>query len=302
MVDLRQIVEESFVLMKFQIRESRTTMRTVLPPEPVFVMADGAQLKQVLMNLVINALHAMEATPDPVLTITVDRRNGSGALTVSDNGPGIPPEIMGRIFDPFFTTKGPDKGSGLGLSICFSIVRKHNGDITVESEPGSGASFTVTMPIAVGESSAAAPAPETSCCPLPANELAHRRVLVVEDEEVLRKLKQEIIRSHFGCSVDVAANGAEGLALAAQGGYNLIISDIRMPEINGIELYLRLRELQPDLAKRFLFVSGHAGDKQIDTEVKRWNVPLVAKPFSVTNLIEACVPFLRSAEAAPLSA
>ena len=300
-IDLRQIVEESLVLMKFQIRECETTMRTVLPPEPVTVLADGAQLKQVLMNLVINALHAMETTPAPLLTITVDQCNGSGMMTVTDNGAGIPPEIMGRIFDPFFTTKGPDKGSGLGLSICFSIARKHNGDITVESEPGCGASFTVTLPVAIGDSSAADPTSERSGCPVPAGELARRRVLVVEDEDVLRKLKQEIIRSHFGCRVDVATNVAEGLALAAHSGYDLVISDIRMPEMSGIELYLRLRELQPELAKRFLFVSG-AGDKQIDAEVKRWNVPLIAKPFTVTRLIEACLPFLRSAEKAALSA
>jgi len=89
--------------------------------------------------------------------------------------------------------------------------------------------------------------------------------------------------------------------LAAHSGYDLVISDIRMPEMSGIELYLRLRELQPELAKRFLFVSG-AGDKQIDAEVKRWNVPLIAKPFTVTRLIEACLPFLRSAEKAALSA
>jgi CheY-like chemotaxis protein len=130
-------------------------------------------------------------------------------------------------------------------------------------------------------------------------EPTNRHVLVVEDEEVLRWLLQEVVQSHFGCSVDTAADGTEGLALAARGGYDLIISDIRMPGINGLELYQRLREVQPVLAKRFLLVSGYAGDKQIEEEIRRWNIPLVTKPFTMTDLAGACIPFLRTAGAAP---
>jgi CheY-like chemotaxis protein len=134
------------------------------------------------------------------------------------------------------------------------------------------------------------------------NELADRRVLVVEDEDVFRRLVQEVVRSHFGCAVDTATCGAEGLAMAAHGGYDLIISDIRMPEMTGLELYLRLREVQPAMAKRFLLVSGYAADKEIDDEIRRWNIPLVAKPFTMTNLAGACIPFLRTPGSVRLAA
>jgi len=294
LVDLRQVVEESLVMLKFQIRERETQVRLTLPPAPVNVLADIAQLKQVLMNLAINALQAMATTAEPMLDIAVGRSGTSVWMTVKDNGTGISPGILGRIFDPFFTTKGTDKGSGLGLSICSSIARKYGGDIAVESEPGCGASFAVSFPAAAETIPNANTQIVPAARPLQENELANCRVLVVEDEDVLSKLLQEVVRSHFGCGVDAAACGTEGLALAMRGGYDLIISDIRMPEMDGLELYLRVREVQPAMAKRFLLVSGHAGDRQIDEEIRRWNIPLVAKPFTMTSLAGACIPFLRS--------
>jgi len=298
-IDLRKIVEESLVMLKFQLREVGIRAQTTLPPAPVNVLADGAQLKQVLMNLAINALHAMNSTPEPELSIAVGQLENTASFMVKDNGVGISPDIIGRIFDPFFTTKSPDKGSGLGLSICFSIVRKYGGDISVASEPGSGACFTVNLPIASGIASA--PATQESEPSVQSGEWADCKVLVVEDEDVLRKLLQEVIRSHFGCQVDAAANGTEGLARAMHDQYDLIVSDIRMPEMSGIELYLRLRELQPATAGRFFFVSGRAGDEQINQEIRRWNVPLVAKPFTMARLTAACLPFLKAARPAALS-
>lgn len=294
-VDLRRIVEESLVMLKFQLREAGVRVQTDLPSSPVNVLADSAQIKQVLMNLAINSVHAMTSMPDPELGIAVIRRENVATIVVRDNGIGIAPEIMGRIFDPFFTTKSPDKGSGLGLSICFSIVRKYGGDISVESEPGQGASFTVEFPVAVEV--APDSTPREIELPVQPGQWADCKVLVVEDEEVLRKLLQEVIRSHFGCRVDAAVNGSEGLTQALRDHYDLIVSDIRMPELSGIELYLRLRELQPATAGRFIFVSGRSGDEQFNQEVKRWNVPLVAKPFTMARLTTVCMPFLRAASA-----
>jgi CheY-like chemotaxis protein len=238
----------------------------------------------------------MEATVAPELHLTVGRLENTAWISVQDNGAGIPPEIVGRIFDPFFTTKAPDKGSGLGLSICFSIVRKYGGEISAESEPGSGASFIVNLPVTTGV--AADPAIQESEASVQPGEWADCRVLVVEDEDVLRKLLQEVIRSHFGCRVDAAANGTEGLTRAMQDPYDLIVSDIRMPEMSGVELYLRLRELQPAAAGRFFFVSGRPGDEQFNQEIRRWNVPMVAKPFTMARLAAACLPFLRAARPA----
>lgn len=298
--DLRQVVEESLVMLKFQIRETNTEVCTALPPDPVNVLADAAQLKQVFINLAINALQAMSVTPQPRLEIAVDRHENTAVLSVKDNGTGIASEIMSRIFDPFFTTKGPDKGSGLGLSICSSIVHKYGGDITVESEPGSGTCFTVNLPFTETAVDAPAAAPKSRSNVRPGG-LTDRRVLVVEDEDVVRKLLQEVICSNFGCRVDSASNGCDGLSLAAHENYDLIVSDVRMPEMNGVELYWRLRELHPPLAGRFLFVSGHAGDEQLEKEIRRCNVPLVAKPFTMADFAGACLPFLSGARPLALS-
>lgn len=294
-VDLRQIVEESLIMLKFKIRESNARVRTTVAPEPVNVLADLAQLKQVFMNLALNAVQAMETTPDPELSVAVGRHEHSGWITIKDNGIGIPPEIMSRIFDPFFTTKGPEKGSGLGLSVSFSIVRKYNGEIAVESTPGKGACFTVRFPTTSGSVAISDPADSSIPSAVRPGGWTGRRALVVDDEDVLRKLLQEVLRSHFGCPVDSAANGVEGLAMAMQESYDLIVSDIRMPEMNGMELYARLREFKPVLASRFLFVSGHAGDQKIDEEIRLCNVPLVEKPFTMARIIEACLPFLGAA-------
>ena len=220
------------------------------------------------------------------------------SIVVADNGCGIAPENVDRIFDPFFTTKGPERGTGLGLSICFSLVRQHRGEITVQSQPGAGARFTVSLPherapaqmlFAPGEGPRAKGRPGTD---VPRG----LRVLVVEAELVLRRLLQEILSTLFGCQVDVAANGAEALAAVEQETYAMVLSDIRMPVMSGTELYLRLRDVRPELSRRFIFVTGHPGDKQLEAEIAQWGVPVIAKPFTLARLSEACGPFLRTAE------
>jgi CheY-like chemotaxis protein len=117
-------------------------------------------------------------------------------------------------------------------------------------------------------------------------------VLVVEDEEVVSKLLQEVLRAAFDCSVDLAANGAEAVRCVEQADYALIVSDIRMPEMNGTEFYQRLKELKPALARRLVFVTGHAGDKVLEHELARWDVAVVAKPFTPRRLVEVCRPVI----------
>jgi signal transduction histidine kinase/CheY-like chemotaxis protein len=289
-IDLGVVVEESLMMLKFQVREQRCEVQYARPHSPVVVVADPSQMKQVVINLVLNALQAMEGAAKPRLALSVGGGPAGAFLTVSDNGTGISAENMSRIFEPFFTTKGPDRGSGLGLSMCFSIARQYGGDISAESRPGAGAKFTVTLPLDHGAvepvAAGRAPAPQN-------RQEAHRaRVLVVDDEAVVRKLLQEMLRSEFGCDVDLAPNGAEALELAGQTEYHLVISDIRMPVMAGTEFYLRLRERQPKLAQRFAFITGHPGEKDLRNEIARWDVPVIAKPFTISRLTEVCVPYL----------
>ncbi len=295
LVDLRTVVEETLVMLRFQLRESPCEVRTVFSATPVWVMAEAGQLKQVTINLVLNALQAMENRAGGMLAIEVHACEPArqAVLTVTDNGCGIAAENLGRIFDPFFTTKGPERGTGLGLSICFSVVRQHGGDIAVESQPGSGARFTITLPLEDVGALLFAPATGTAAAPGPADVPRGERVLVVEDEEVVRRLLQEMLRAQFGCRVDLAGNGAEALDLLVRENYALVLSDIRMPVMSGPEFFLHLREVRPGIARRFVFLTGYPGDRRLEEEIAQWDVPVIPKPFTLARLAEVCTPFLR---------
>ncbi|MFZ5493718.1 MAG: ATP-binding protein [Verrucomicrobiota bacterium] len=290
-VDLRDVITEAALMLRFEAREARARIRVETGDEPLTVSGDASLLKQVVMNLALNALHAMEETVAPELRLTGGRDAAGVFFTVQDNGCGIPPEIVGRIFDPFFTTKGPDKGTGLGLSICHSIARQHGGRIEVRSKPDEGACFTVWLPVLSrsGRTERGSPQPPFAGevrCP------AGRRVLVVDDEPVIRNFLMEAMRSLYGCIVDGAADGREGLDQAALHDYDLILSDIRMPGMTGPEFYLRLRDSCPAQAARMIFVTGHMGQGQLQEDIARWGVPVLAKPFTMDRLARVCAPHL----------
>jgi CheY-like chemotaxis protein len=271
-------------------------VQTAAPAAPVPVLADFAQLKQVVINLVINALQAMEGRPSPKIEMRIWVDEKSAFLSVSDTGIGISDEVIGRIFDPFFTTKGPDRGTGLGLSICTTILRLLGGDITVASQPGTGSVFTITLPLGSELSPQLLHPSSQSKSPFKSCTLA--QILVVDDEDVLRNVLQEMLHSCFNCSVDLAQNGAEALEAISNKHYDLIVSDIRMPVMDGPALYTRLKEMNHDAIRRFVFMTGHAGDKELEKKISEWGVPVIAKPFRLSRLSEVCFPFLVNAQPA----
>ncbi len=303
--DLRDIIKDSALVMKFQIREHRAVLRTFLPEGPIHAMVDAPQLKQVLINLVINAIHATEGKTDPVIDISLGSMQGLCRIEVTDNGKGIPPQIINRIFDPFFTTKTPDRGSGLGLSVCLGIVRHHGGNITVKSELGRGATFLIQIPEAHGDARLMTSSPPLQEMQVRGSSLATHglttaaklRVLVVDDEESVRVLMIEFLRQCFKCTVDSAHNGARGLELAKAASYDLILSDVRMPEMNGMEMFRSLNLLDPAAARRFVFMTGHAGEPEIEQHIAQCKAPVLKKPFSLAAMTEVCRPFLASRKA-----
>jgi CheY-like chemotaxis protein len=288
-VDVGAVVEEALLFLKFQLREARCEAAFQRAAEPVVVLADPGQVKQILVNLVMNAVQAMESTAGAAVAVSVRQAGTTAVITVADNGPGIHPENLGRIFDPFFSTKGPDRGTGLGLSICFSIARQHGGDISVENVFGKGATFTVTMPIFAGS---CAPEPEARAGGSPRAGGRRFRVLVADDEVVVRLLLQEMLRSNFLCDVDLASNGSEALELSTRADYDLIVSDVRMPRMSGPEFLRQLIECRPNLAERFVFITGNQGDLALRDEIAHWNVPVLAKPFTQSGLLKVCEPHL----------
>ena len=264
------------------------------------VRADPGQLEQVIVNLAVNARDAM---PDGgTLTIRTYgvaaaevRKLGAdvlpvgdySAISVTDTGSGIPPEVLPKIFEPFFTTKEVGKGTGLGLSTVYGIVKQSGGFIFADSEIGRGTSFVVYLPVFQGETAeVAAPAPK----PAPQELWGTGRILVVEDEDMVRSVAERALVRQ-GYQVRTAANGEEALEILAQVAadatiedFDLLISDVMMPLMDGPTMVEHARKQFPALP--ILFMSGYA-EEQLRKSINLDNVAFIAKPFSVQQLAEA---------------
>jgi CheY-like chemotaxis protein len=240
------------------------------------VHADPGQLGQVLLNLVVNARDAMSNGGD--LHISTAARGGGATLTVTDTGEGMDAETQRRIFEPFFTTKGPGKGTGMGLSTVDGIIEQSGGSIEVESAPGRGATFRIQLQ----------PAPEAAEAIDPyesglhAAPLRAATVLLVEDEPLVRGVIEQMLLS-LGHRVLVAAGPDAALDVAAAGThFDLVLTDVVMPEMNGHELASRLAELQP--RARVLYISGYTGEAVEARGVLDAKDAFLQKPFTVDAL------------------
>jgi len=282
LVDLNDIARRTFALRSYHLSTLNITVALDLDPDEPKIWADGSELQQLLLNLLINAEQAL-VTVDTQRTITVRSRadERDARLEIADSGPGIPVEIRARIFDPFFTTKPEGVGTGLGLSICYGIARDHGGRIWVESEPGGGTRFCVTLPRDQREEARApAATPEPVPPPAAAGRLA---VLVVDDEASLREALLRFLqrRDIHGEGV---ADGWEAIRRLEQRDFDVIISDVRMPGMSGREFLERLRRDRPELVGRLVFSTGDAFTSETATLLKESGVPTVAKPFDFAVL------------------
>ncbi|NUQ82661.1 MAG: PAS domain S-box protein [Bacteroidetes bacterium] len=269
------------------------------------ILGNAGQIQQVLMNLCINSRDAIqqvnEENPQGVVSIHLNERNGEelaaflpGVVTgtwleleIRDNGSGMDSVTLQRIFEPFFTTKSRGKGTGLGLSIVHGIIRAHQGHIRVESVPGSGTSFFVYLPNLktrelMDNPSAGFDHPDLK-----------GTVLVVDDEELIRETLHEILRS-TGFQVLLAPNGMEALELYREKGsqIDLVITDMGMPQMNGGELFKRLKELKPDI--RVIFCTGYMEQASKSDLLKRGACDVIYKPFKVQELLASISTVLKS--------
>ena len=274
--DVHEALESALRMVGTEIRHRAELARDYAP----IPMARGsaARLAQVFLNLLMNAAQSMpegEAHTHQLRVRTRQREDGRISVEISDTGTGIPRELIGRIFEPFFTTKRVGQGSGLGLSICRGIVASMGGEITVESELGHGSRFQVIMP-AFDARVVAPPGtrpPGTVFAdgsgdgtPLigaevePAQPHAHSgraRVLVVDDDRSVAKVVATVLGEHH--EVTIARSGREALAaLERVPDVDLIVCDLMMPEVSGIDLYETLVLVRPELADHFLFMTGGA--------------------------------------------
>jgi nitrogen-specific signal transduction histidine kinase/CheY-like chemotaxis protein len=250
------------------------------------VLADPVQLNQIMMNLCINASHAMEETGGVlsvnVAAISLDKTSAEidsdlvpgeyVKLTVSDTGPGIDPDIADRIFDPYFTTKGVGKGSGMGLAVVHGIVKNHNGAIFLDSEYGKGAVFSILLPKITEK-------PEVKVETTTDLSTGNETILFVDDDESLMKLGQRMLES-LGYQIDAFISPTDALEqfLATPDKYDLIITDMTMPKMTGVALAEKLMRIRPDI--QIIICTGHSA--LIDEEkAKTMDIAaFVMKPFS----------------------
>lgn len=300
-VSLRDVVQETLDIVRAEFDSEGIELESDLSTVPVMWLQRAA-MGQVVMNLLINARHAVSDTSARRVSVRCGCQDGRASFCVSDTGCGIPAGNLGRIFDPFFSTKSAlsarvdanaPSGTGLGLSLCRTIVSAHGGEIAVESQIGRGTSVSVLLPLTdvpltVGRTpTRTAPPTKIAQARPPARRSQGQAVLVVEDEPHLRSLLQDEL-GDAGWRVRTAADGDEALSILASHDIDLVLVDMQIPGVRGDELVRRLRcqDRQPAI----IAMSGHALDERISSLVDG----TLAKPFDLDAILAQVAGALES--------
>ncbi len=250
--------------------------------------ADGPGIEQVLTNLLTNAFQAV--APAGTVSLDVMVRDDRLLFQIDDDGAGVSPEAMSRLFEPFFTTKGLGEGTGLGLSVSHAIVHQHGGEIKAENLAGRGARFTVTLPFVERRIEPPMPVGGPGGDPGPGRPPAPvGRALVVDDEAAIRAAVRRSLERH-GWQVDEAADGHEGWLRLDVGGrpgpYDVVVTDLRMPGLSGMDLVDRLRATHPHLADRTVVITGDTASPTVAEFLARLKTPHLQKPFDIRRLVQ----------------
>jgi PAS domain S-box-containing protein len=282
-VDVNRLVADALETREIQVLSAQVQVLRKLAPDLPATNADADQIEQVLANLIANAIQALDNhLGKRVIEVTTEKRDDKIRIVVADSGPGIPLQILDRIFDPFFTTKGPGKGTGLGLSICYSIMEEHKGKIWVESEVGKGARFIAELPVVVCRETVddwSGAGDEREIDP----DAPQRRLLIVDDEPGIIEVLQEVL-GNSGYRIETASNGAKALSRIASQEYDLIISDLCMPEMSGERLHAALREHYPHMLNRIIFVTGDTVSPGSRSFLEQTGARWLSKPFNITEI------------------
>ena len=280
-VRLDEVVQEAVELLAYELRTSNVEVVLDLAGDLPVVWADAHQLHQVVVNLLANAHQAMrhmDAERRITIRTRLAREPARLLLEVIDTGPGIPAEIQSRIFEPFFTTKPQGEGTGLGLSLCKRMLEEHEGTITAESEVGRGTTFRIELP-AVSRPTASLAAGE--CEPLPP--IAGKAILIVDDEPDLAATLAEALERD-GHQVEVAAHGAMALEMLERRAFDLILSDTKMPILDGERFYAEIEQRFPRLRHRIVFVTGDILSREKREFLERTGAPHILKPFALREV------------------
>lgn len=281
-VDVNEIVERTIALRAYELKIENIAVSANLASDLPATLADPFQLQQVVLNLLVNAEQAvLEGRGHGRIEIRTRAISPSRlAVEVSDDGPGVPPDIASRIFDPFFTTKAPGVGTGLGLSIVYGIMEQHGGEVFFENLRSGGAKFTLELPVLTVSAALTRDVKQS------ASKIAghHRgRVLVIEDEPTVARLVADVLRDE-GHDVETVLDSQEGLTRISRGAFDLIVCDLRMPRLDGPAFYDALVRAGSPARHRILFITGDTLGPRTVGFLKSHRLPFLAKPFLVEEL------------------
>jgi two-component system NtrC family sensor kinase len=267
-------------LREYECRVNNIEVVTYFDPDTPHTLADAHRMEQVFLNLLGNSIQAIaDGSGRGTITVGLVAIDERIRVSFTDDGPGIPADVLPRIFEPFYTTKPVGKGTGLGLSICQEIVRDHGGEIRVESHPRRGTTFVVEIPVIAIEAPDTAKE-EKSETPRSYSLL---RVLAVDDEPVITDLLARAIGG-LGHEVDVASDGAEALRKINMSEYDAILLDVKMPGLGGPEVLRCIEGLRPELANRVLFITGDTVSPNTEAFFQAAGRDVLHKPFSLDEL------------------
>ena len=286
-MELNEIINGSLELLGYQLRTASIEVSLELKDKLPEVAGDADQMTQVVTNLVLNAAQALQSWSGKrhIAIRTTTDGEGHVVFSVADSGPGVPPEIRTRIFEPFFTTKSGTGGTGVGLSLCLNIVASHGGHLTVEDTPGGGATFLITLPMIESATESpngvsAAPAQENTVLS------SKLRILLVDDEVELAQTLAELLEPD-GSDVDIAANGAIALEKLHKREFDVIVSDLRMPVLDGPGLYEALGRELPSYLNKIIYVTGDTLSTHVQAFLKQYPVPVIEKPYRLSDVKKA---------------
>jgi PAS domain S-box-containing protein len=297
--DINDILEKTVELRSYELQVNNIEISRELDRSLPKTIADAHQLQQVFLNVLTNAEQAMLEVHGKGRLIIRTKTNPQKThitIEISDDGPGIPENHLTRIFDPFFTTKEVGKGTGLGLSLSYGMIKEHGGNIYAHSSLGEGSTFVIELPIISRLKEDISPPPALLPQSLQfENVVRGKRLLVVDDEKYILDFFVEVFHA-FPMQVDTANDGRAAMQKMQISEFDLIITDFKMPQMSGRELFDWIKQKRPHLASRIIFVTGDTVSPETRLFFENNNSRYLAKPFKIEEVKEVIQQTLEAAE------
>lgn len=303
-VQLQEVINATISMARGSFVQNAIQVRTDIPPHPVLIRGNADELGQVMLNMIINSMHALDSSDEKVLTIRleIDTDEEEACISISDTGCGIPDEKIKHLFHPYYAKHDEDQnalskfaGSPLGLSISETIIENHCGNIHVESTLGVGSTFHIALPTCTASHYYKTPLPDQTSI----TDLNNKQILVADDEAHIRELLCDLLEEH-GCDVCTASNGKQALNKLQNKIFDAIILDWQMPLLDGAGVLEHVAEMPLEHQAPIVVVSGWHANKLLNDEQSKLAPVTISKPFRSDDIIEALKEAIKTRQQSPL--